>query len=304
MARKRPPRARTTPVRWDPKVRTPCVTAPRCRPRSLRASLRARSSLRSHSLLITGSSPQMSCTRSARRCSIHSRSTTAATATCTEIDSATSFTCGSTRACPKAGRARRPQRQPAATVASTASGSAGSGGGAAAGGGGDEIEIALGAAVGGEETEIALRVWGVHEVSDEIAVELHRLLKTRVNELGHQVLARLLARNPHARARCPPISTSSRPRATAWLARGETHRHAAYALPASVRDPFVLLLQLRQNICQSTFIAVTRTIAASVKARVPIRSRPPCSARPAAAAIGSCAPTVLRRLFAPGGVVR
>ena len=186
--------------------------------------------------------------------------------------------------------------------ASTASGSAGSGGGAAAGGGGDEIEIALGAAVGGEETEIALRVWGVHDVSDEIAVELHRLLKTRVNELGHQVLARLLARNPQLALTPADLDFISAARDGAPLARGETHRHAAYVLPASVRDPFVLLLQLRQNICQSTFISHAHFAASARLECRSIRNRRAARAPPRRERLVRT--TGVRHVLAPSGVVR
>lgn len=119
---------------------------------------------------------------------------------------------------------------------------------------------------------VELCVHGVEEVGDEISVQLRRLLESRLAEFALTLLSELLSRNPlfqlthsdmdliragshGATAGRDTKSGTERAHSGGGGASGANVTRALLELPRQLlRDPYLFMLYLRQNVARAQFI--------------------------------------------------
>jgi len=104
--------------------------------------------------------------------------------------------------------------------------------------------------MGQTDNYVDLHVYGVDEVGEEISVQLRRLLESRLVDFAMSVLSELLSRNPQFQLNPADLE---------FIQSGgqqkDTYCRAVIELPPLViRDPYLFMLYLRQNMVRSQFI--------------------------------------------------
>jgi hypothetical protein len=97
---------------------------------------------------------------------------------------------------------------------------------------------------------VDLNVYGVEEVGEEISVQLRRLMETRLAEYALSLLSELLSRNPQFQ-----LAPSDLDFIRSGVGQKDMYTKAMLRLPHEViRDPYLFLLYMRQNIARAQFI--------------------------------------------------